>query len=650
MARGALLLIVCLLSTVTVGADEVARSLLIDDFEDIQNRLGGYRNPFQRSPSQAQASRVTSDYHGAAGQAAQATAGRSARIRGQRAETGFCGYWLHFFDFKSSRREYLNTDEFNFLSFWVKGEQGGESFLIKLSDRHWVEKEDALTIGSVSEFLPGGVTKQWREVLVPLDRLTGLDRHQMAGMTLEFQLPGDHLIYLDGVCFKVTANSIVAPTPAEAVIREPRSQVPRKLWVWNTDALLRDKQAAETLFDCCTEQGIDEVWVQLVYAFDELATGNSDSAPTVSIQLRPELGDFLRRAHARGIRVHALDGAAHYSQRTHHWIPLAVVDGVIAFNRLNAPEERFDGVHFDNEPYLLVGWIDPVLREEILLEFLELNAECQRRIRANSSMQFGIDIPFWWQEMDVASGRAIGEVEFRGKRQAASFHCLEMLDNVGVMNYRDTADGADGMIAHGRTLLAFADRVDRATVFMGVETFQSPPTTVCFAVGLPRAAFFSALRDSAKTLARNYTLHGFRLRTIDDGTHIHVGIEIPRGTPRTRKRDAQRALSQLARQTGVFLDANENTAAGMASARKFALSNSEWSDFQTMPILDASSDQTFPGFRLTHTMRSKITFADDTAEQFVAESQAAESYFNRYTSFGGIAVHYYETFRQLLNP
>ena len=56
-------------------------------------------------------------------------------------------------------------------------------------------------------------------------------------------------------------------------------------------------------------------------------------------------------------------------------------NAVIEFNRESAPDQRFDGIHFDNEPYLLLGWEDRTRREQILREFLELNVECQRRVR-----------------------------------------------------------------------------------------------------------------------------------------------------------------------------------------------------------------------------------------------------------------------------
>ena len=87
-----------------------------------------------------------------------------------------------------------------------------------------------------------------------------------------------------------------------------------------------------------------------------------------------------------------------------------------------------------------------------------MNAKCQKLVSDKGNMEFGIDIPFWWEEVDPLTNVPCGQVYFNGTTKPASFHCIDMLDNVGVMNYRDTADGADGMIRHGRDLLSYAEK------------------------------------------------------------------------------------------------------------------------------------------------------------------------------------------------
>jgi len=118
----------------------------------------------------------------------------------------------------------------------------------------------------------------------------------------------------------------------------------------------------------------------------------------------------------------------------------------------------------------------------VLAEYLELNAQVQRTVRAEGGLEYGVDIPFWWQDRDDQTGAAIGDVTFEGVRKAASLHLLDLVDNVGIMDYRNVAGGDDGIIAHARALLDYSDHA-RAKVFVGVETSPIP------SVGLPKLTF-----------------------------------------------------------------------------------------------------------------------------------------------------------------
>lgn len=71
--------------------------------------------------------------------------GRSVRIAAERAESGFCGYWIHFFDMRAVEKTYFDAARYEYLSFWVRGAEGGEDFLIKLADERWITKQDSVT-------------------------------------------------------------------------------------------------------------------------------------------------------------------------------------------------------------------------------------------------------------------------------------------------------------------------------------------------------------------------------------------------------------------------------------------------------------------------------------------------------------------------
>jgi len=620
--------------------------LLVDHFnDDVQNRLGGYRDTFQRTPSTATAMRVADVFRG--------QSGRSLQIDADRQQDGFCGLWIHFFDFRQPAPTYFDCRQYPYLSFWVKGAAGGEHLLVKLADKRWIEKEDAVAVGGIEEFLSGGVTEDWQEVLIPLDRIGPLDRRNMGGLILEFTRLGEQTVYIDDVSFKTSRKSTTPLTAANAE-RAARQPYPRCLWVWSTDELLARQDRSQELLDFCQRWRITQLWMQLPYSTvpreptpDVSAAGEAAGGMRCVIRHTEQLRSLLREGHRRGIQVHALDGSPEYCLRPHHRVPLAVVDAVIAFNEESPKEARWDGVHFDNEPYLLIGWAERTRREQILREYLELNEQCQQRIRAHRPLVFGVDIPFWWQDADAETGHALAEVEYGGVRKPASYHCIDMLDNVGVMNYRDRADGADGLIAHGRDLLAYADTVGRAKVYMGVETFGDLPTEVWFAVGVPKDAFRVAILEGRSDLASSSRLSGYRLQWFDDGRYVHIGLEVPRDRSVKKERAICKALEEIAGEFGGFACAEKGLDADAIGAygRQAIMKDPSLAQYRGGPIRTFRTETGLSVFSTTGIMLPKITFADNSFDEFQRQVSVAEGYFQRYESYGGLAIHFYKTFR-----
>jgi len=187
---------------VTYRSSGEETSFLAADFNDgDQNQLGGKLNVFQRAPSLAEKEFVTAQRRG--------SFGRGLRIHVDREPEGFCGMWMHFFDMDASQPVYFDAEGYRYLSFWVKGEEGGEDFTIKLADKKWIAKQDSIAVGSIADFLPGGVNTEWQEVLVPLHSDDALDWRQLGGLTLDFAKPGTHVVYVDDVSFKQAGPTVV---------------------------------------------------------------------------------------------------------------------------------------------------------------------------------------------------------------------------------------------------------------------------------------------------------------------------------------------------------------------------------------------------------------------------------------------------------
>jgi len=88
----------------------------IADFDSgIENSLGGFFNEFARAPSSASVTLTRKIFRG--------KGGRALQIDYQKKNKGFCGAWIHFFDFKKSplERVYLNAKPYKYLSFLGSG-------------------------------------------------------------------------------------------------------------------------------------------------------------------------------------------------------------------------------------------------------------------------------------------------------------------------------------------------------------------------------------------------------------------------------------------------------------------------------------------------------------------------------------------------
>jgi carbohydrate binding protein with CBM30 domain len=186
--------------------------LMIADFNrSVQNLVGGYHNRIERAPSLSTAIRVSDICRGS---------GRSLRISADQKPGGLCGVWMSFYDFKSQRR-FIDVSRYSYLSFWVKGEKGGEHFTIKLETS--MAREEAVVVGPIAEFLPDGVTNDWQEVLIPNSRFSALDSRRMAVFSIDFPDRGAFTVYVDDISFKKDKD---VATPVSSPIR-PRPATPR---------------------------------------------------------------------------------------------------------------------------------------------------------------------------------------------------------------------------------------------------------------------------------------------------------------------------------------------------------------------------------------------------------------------------------------
>lgn len=616
------------------GATPAPAAQVVWDFEaGITNPLGGQYNTYKRAPSWARTyldPRVT-----------RAGQGHSLRITAHREAEGFCGVWLDFRPASEAPRQAFDGSRFRYLSFWAKGEKGGEDFEVSLSDAANADKDNRPS-RKLRTYLPGGLTTSWRHVVIPLADFRGIDPRRLLRVTLILTRRGDSRFYLDDIGFqRAPVADPSAKHTGAAMKSAANGGVPRALWAWNTKPLFDPEkpQEADRFLAFCAAQKIGMVY--LAAEFDRVT-----DTPGAGLRLRNPDGyrAFLTRAHQQGLKVDALAGTPEWAMRANHPEALAAIDAIIVFNQGSSPDGRFEGVHFDVEPYSLLGYSDPGFRGEILLGLVEKAEKCRDRAHA-AGLTFSCDLPSWF----FASGGLERDrlmVNFREQEKTAGEHLTDLVDAVTIMDYTNQADGAGGIIARALPALDYAASC-RKKIVVGVETFAESDSTVTFVLGLPAEEFWPRLANSG--LRGQLRFEDFRMSLCSDDVNIHIGLSTPRDMTPEKRATFEGALSRLARQFGASSDPGRFHPFEMLDTARAALADRpDWKGFESYEFADPETGRRIQCFQSTHLMQPSITFHGLGRETFDEEIASTVEWLGRHPAFGGIAVHFYESFRELM--
>ncbi len=459
------------------------------------NRLGGYFNGFARSPSQSE---VT---------IGKAPEGRPSLIFSYRKVfPGFAGFWIHLFDFKKhpAARVFFDASPFSYLTFSIRGERGGEELQLQIADRAWETQEDSLVVGNVASFLPDGkVKKKWQQGWIALKELpVGLNKKELASLVFLVKRNGQGRVFVKDLAF-TTKRDVQIPQPEEASI--PARPLNKGMWLWETDKIVTNPDEQQRLLTFCKEEGITDLFLQIPYkAKEEKGQWKILWNPLL---IRP----LISQLHQAGVRIHALDGDPRFALREWHGRVIATLASIIQYNRESPPQERFDGIRFDIEPYLLSSF-GGVQKEAILKQYLSLLVTSQT-LTSQADLAFGVDIPFWFDARNEffeptaeVGGRPVSEL------------IIDIVDNVGIMDYRTQAYGADGVIAQGTQELLYAAKQGKE-VFLGLETVELPDETIL--------AFGPASHGGSRILLERIEGNKVRLYWIPEGQWERVQRDHP---------------------------------------------------------------------------------------------------------------------------
>lgn len=421
--------------------------LVLSEFETSpRNRLGGRFRAFFRAPSFASA-----ELH------EDATGRGVLRASLDRQGSAHAGLSLGLHDPSPDDQTvyYLDASELTTLAFWVRAHAGEPRVRLEIADRAGVERDDAITLGSLDEHLQrGALDGDWQLARIRLDALPdGIDRTRLSKLVLVAEPDSSGVLDIDRPALCSSADDSPALIPSWST-REAEVAGPT-LWVWHTRELTESTHEAEAMARFVAQAGFSAAYLQIP---GDLVRSEPDIDAAAQA-----LAPLARRLSETGTSVFALDGAPEYARAGNHSEVLRTVANLIDYNARVAPASRFMGVHYDIEPYLLPEFGDD-RRAALIADYLVLLEQVALLTR-EADLTLEVAIPFWFDGINVPLGD--------GRARPLAELIIDRADRVAIMDYRTEATGSNGTVALSEHELVYASEVGKS-VLVGLETTDLP--------------------------------------------------------------------------------------------------------------------------------------------------------------------------------
>ncbi len=246
----------------------------------------------------------------------------------------------------------------------------------------------------------------------------------------------------------------------------PAAAAERAVWTWEAASyeMVLDVAAGDAAIAFMQRKRISMIYL---YA-DAFGAQNLIAA-------RPEAyRRFIRTLHREGLHAYALLGSAYLHTETYvlpeqRTAALAMLRRVLDYNASSSAEERFDGVNLDIEPHILDAWDSQKM--QLLGQYLDLAQALMKLKRASGqSLAIGPAMPFWYDGISL---------QWHGRTTSMAEHALGLYDYAALMDYRDHAEGSDGIVSHAIDTMEIARRLGK-TLVIGIDVTPSEIQKVSF--------------------------------------------------------------------------------------------------------------------------------------------------------------------------
>jgi hypothetical protein len=259
------------------------------------------------------------------------------------------------------------------------------------------------------------------------------------------------------------------------------------IWDWS-NPLAKSPQDLKELADFLYLHQLNVVYVD-VGQYEKILTGASRAEnETFRQEFEAALEQYITALQKREVKVYAAAGNVQWSDPSLQHIPIGILKAVQSYNAAH-PDARFAGVEFDIEAYNQEGFAEgsATVKSLVLTDFLDLVDQLatltgQYNQQNSHTLALGFAIPYWF---DNQNGN-IPSVTWRNKTGPTLFHLLDRLNhlkdsNIVVMAYRNAARGNDGVIAHSRTEVEYAQaKAPNVAVLIGQEVNEVEPAKITY--------------------------------------------------------------------------------------------------------------------------------------------------------------------------
>lgn len=316
------------------------------------------------------------------------------------------------------------------LALWIRGRGTVE---LGLADPTWEARQDAIGVGK-RELSDDWVL--WR-VAIP---------GQLQPSLVRFGLQGEGWLEWSSLCRVEPFRAATPPPPA----RQPLAlKAGSACWIWDSEARL---EADPSWIDFLQQRQVQVLFLQQPAVLDQ------------------RLQALVARLHAAGLQVQALNGDRHDVLPEARPAVSERLQQLARYQKEAPPQSRFDGLHYDVEPYLLPGF--PARRGALLGQYLHLVESLCEQGRA-LGLPVVFDLPFWFEQI---------ELEQAGRKASVVEHVLQRADGVALMSYRTRSQEVLEITARSR---AAAARLGKAC-WISLETVPLPDERSYRFEGAPR--------------------------------------------------------------------------------------------------------------------------------------------------------------------